>query len=151
MGSSLHRGVIGAGVALALSVALAACGETASTSGFKGESHSVAQTISNFQTDVSAREQKKLCERDLAAAVTGRLTRSGGSCQAALKNQLLQIDATSLTIEAIAVNGKKATARVKSTYSGKTAISALTLVNEGGHWKISGTTPVHVSPAPKNG
>ncbi|HEU0249564.1 MAG TPA: nuclear transport factor 2 family protein [Solirubrobacteraceae bacterium] len=151
MGSSLHRGVIGAGVALALSVALAACGETASTSGFKGESHSVAQTISNFQTDVSAREQKKLCERDLAAAVTGRLTRSGGSCQAALKNQLLQIDATSLTIETITVNGKKATARVKSTYSGKTAISALTLVNEGGHWKISGTTPIHVSAAPKKG
>lgn len=151
MGSSLHRGVSGAGVALALSVALAACGETASTSGFKGESHSVAQTISNFQTDVSAREQKKLCERDLAAAVTDRLTRSGGSCQAALKKQLLQIDATSLTIEAIAVNGKKATARVKSTYSGKTAISALTLVNEGGHWKISGTTPVHVSSAPKKG
>lgn len=151
MRSSLHRVVVAATVALALSVAIGACGETASTSGFKGESHNVAQTISNFQSDVSAREQKKLCERDLAAAVTGRLTRSGGSCQAALKNQLLQIDATGLTIEAIAVNGKKATARVKSTYSGKTAIGALTLVNEGGHWKISGTIPIHVTPAPKKG
>lgn len=151
MTSSLHRGVTGAAVALALGVAIGACGETASTSGFKGESHNVAQTISNFQSDVSAREQKKLCERDLAAAVTGRLTRSGGSCQAALKNQLLQIDATGLSIEAIAVSGKKATARVKSTYSGKTAISALTLVNEGGHWKISGTTAIHVTPTPRKG
>lgn len=141
----------GAATALALSVAVGACGETASTSGFKGESHNVAQTISNFQSDVSTREQKKLCERDLAATVTGRLARSGGSCQAALKNQLLQIDATGLTIEAIAVNGKKATARVKSTYSGKSAISALTLVNEGGRWKISGTTPVHVTRTPKKG
>lgn len=146
-----HRGVACAAVALALTVAIGACGETASTSAFKGESHNVAQTISNFQADVTAREQKKLCERDLAAAVTSQLTRSGGSCQAALKNQLLQIDATGLTIEAIAVNGKKATARVKSTYSGKTAISALTLVNEGGHWKIAGTTPIHVTPAPKKG
>lgn len=141
----------GAAVALALAVAVGACGETASTGGFKGESHNVAQTISNFQSDVTAREQKKLCERDLAAAVTGTLTRSGGSCQAALKNQLVQIDATSLTIEAIAVNGKKATARVKSTYSGKTAISALTLVNEGGHWKISGTTAIRSSQTPKKG
>ncbi len=141
----------GTAVALALGVSVGACGETASTSSFKGESHNVAQTISNFQTDVTAREQKKLCERDLAATVAGRLARSGGSCQAALKNQLVQIDATGLTIEAIAVNGKKATARVKSTYSGKSAISALTLVNEGGHWKISGTTAVHVAPAPKKG
>lgn len=137
--------------ALALTVAVGACGETASTSGFKGESHNVAQTISNFQSDVAAREQKKLCERDLAATVTGKLTRSGGSCQAALKNQLQQIDATGLTIEAITVSGKKATARVKSTYSGKTAIGALTLVNEGGHWKISGTTPIRASQTPKKG
>jgi hypothetical protein len=140
-----------AATAMALAVAIGACGETASTSGFKGESHNVAQTISDFQSDVAAREQKKLCERDLAAAVTGRLTRSGGSCQAALKNQLLQIDATGLTIETIAVDGKKATARVKSTYSGKTAISALTLVKEGGRWKISGTTPVHSPQTSKKG
>jgi hypothetical protein len=151
MKSSLHRVVAGAALALALGAGLGACGETASTSGFKGESHHVAQTISDFQSDVSAREQKKLCERDLAAAVTARLTRSGRSCQAALKNQLLQIDATGLTIEAISVKGKNATARVKSTYSGKTAIGALTLVNEGGRWKISGTTPVRVSRAPKKG
>lgn len=127
----------GAMVALTLSIAIGACGETASTTGFKGESHNVAQTISDFQSDVTAREQKKLCQRDLAAAVTGQLTRSGGSCQAALKNQLLQVDATGLTIQSIAVSGTKATARVKSTYSGKSAISALTLVKEGGRWKIS--------------
>jgi hypothetical protein len=141
----------GAAIALALTVAVGACGETASTSGYKGESHNVAQTISNFQSDVTAHEQKKLCERDLAAALTGQLTRSGGSCQAALKNQLLQIDATGLTIEAIAVSGGKATARVKSTYSGKTAIGALTLVKEGGRWKISGTTAIRAPQAPKKG
>ncbi|HEX3392690.1 MAG TPA: hypothetical protein VHS55_09015 [Solirubrobacteraceae bacterium] len=145
------RALAGAAIAVALSAMAGGCGETASTGSFKGESHNVAQTIADFQSDVLAREQKKLCQRDLAATVTTQLTRAGGSCQAALKNQLLQIDATGLTIESIAVNGKKATARIKSTYSGKTEISALTLVNEGGRWKISGTIAIRSPQTPKKG
>jgi putative lumazine-binding protein len=129
-------------VVAALALALAAagfggCGETASTGSFKGESHAVAQAIADFQSDVTAREQKKLCQNDLAATVTARLTRAGGSCQAALKKQLLQIDATGLTIQSIAVNGRGASARVKSTYSGRTRVSTLTLVKQGGRWRIA--------------
>ena len=123
--------------ALALTVAIGACGEAATTGGYSGESHNVAQTIVNFQNDVTTREQKKLCQTDFAAAVATRLTRAAGSCQAALKNQLLQIDATNLTIQSISVTGKRASALVKSTYSGKSAFSTLTLVKEGGRWKIS--------------
>lgn len=124
--------------AIAIATAAGGCGETASTSAFKGESRNVAQTISDFQSDVIAREQKKLCQNDLAAAVTAQLTRAAGSCQVALKNQLLQIDATGLTIQAISVVGKSATARVTSTYSGKSAVRTLTLIKEGSRWKISG-------------
>jgi len=122
---------------LALMAGLTACGETASTSGFKGESHNVAQTVSDFQSDASASNQKKLCENDLAVTLTARLHGAGG-CQAVLKEQLREIDGLSLTIESIAVNGASATAHVKSTYSGKNRISTLTLVREGSHWKISG-------------
>jgi Domain of unknown function (DUF4878) len=123
--------------ALALAVGLSACGETASTSSFKGESHNVAQTISNFQSDATAGDQKKVCENDLAATRTAGL-RSGGGCQAVLKNQLHEIDSLNMTIESIALNGATATARVKSTYSGKPRITTLTLVKEGSRWKISG-------------
>jgi hypothetical protein len=133
--------MLGATISLALAGAIGGCGETVSTASFKGESRNVAQTISDFQSDVTARDQKKLCQRDLAASVTDRLTRSGGSCQAALKNQLLQIDATDLTIQSIATSGKRATAQVKSTYSGKNRVSTLALVKEGGRWKISAATP----------
>jgi hypothetical protein len=125
-------------VGLLLAVVLPACGETPSTSGFSGEKHAVAQTIVNFQNDVTTREQKKLCQNDLAASVTARLAHGGG-CQAALKNQLTQVDAAGLTIESIVVTGKTASARVKSTYSGKSAISAMRLVKEGGRWKIAAT------------
>lgn len=123
--------------ALALAVGVSACGETASTSGFKGESHNVAQTVSNFQSDTTAGDQKKLCENDLAATLTARL-RGAGGCQAVMKKQLHEIDSLNLTIESIAVNGAGATARVKSTYSGKSHISTLMLVKEGSRWKISG-------------
>jgi hypothetical protein len=124
--------------ALLLAAGLVACGETASTSNFKGESHNVAQTVSDFQSDATAGDQKKLCENDLAATLAARL-RSGGGCQAVLKNQLHEIDALNMTIESIAVSGSGAIAHVKSTYSGKSRITTLTLVKEGSRWKISGT------------
>jgi hypothetical protein len=123
--------------ALAFAVGVAACGETASTSNFKGESHNVAQTVSNFQSDATSADEKKLCEDDLAATLTTKL-RSSGGCQAVLKTQLREIDALSLKIEAIKVTGKSAVAHVKSTYSGKSRVTTLTLVKEGPHWKISG-------------
>lgn len=116
---------------------LTACGETASTGNFKGESHNVAQTVANFQSDATASDQKKLCENDLTAALTARLHSAGG-CQTVLKNQLHEIDALNMTIESIAVNGSAASARVKSTYAGKSRITTITLVKEGSRWKISG-------------
>jgi hypothetical protein len=129
---------LAAGVcALLLGGGVAACGETASTSGFKGERHTVAQTISDFQSDVTAGDQRKLCQNDLAGAITKRFQGSGG-CQAVLKNQLRQVDSLNLTIESVAVSGTAASARVKSTYAGKNRITTLTLVKEGSRWKISG-------------
>jgi hypothetical protein len=122
-------------------VGLGACGETASTSAFKGESHSVATTVSDFQKDATGGDQKKLCENDLAATLTTRL-RGAGGCQAVLKKQLHEIDALNMTIESINLGGasKRALARVKSTYSGKSRITTLTLVKEGSRWKISGVS-----------
>jgi hypothetical protein len=123
--------------ALALPLGVSACGETASTSSFKGESHKVAETVSNLETDATALDQQKVCDNDLAATLTKRL---GGSsaCQANLKKQLREIDALTMTIKSIAVNANNASARVQSTYSGKNRTTTLLLVKEGSHWKVSG-------------
>jgi hypothetical protein len=126
--------------ALACAVGVSACAETASTGKFSGESHNVAQTVSNFQTDATAENEKKLCEDDLAATLTVKLAHAGG-CQTLLKAQLREIDALGLKIESIAVTGTHALARVKSTYAGKNRVTALALVKEGSHWKISGLGP----------
>ncbi len=120
-------------------VTLAACGSTATTAGFKGEKHEVAQTISNLQADATAAEQKKICANDLAAALVRRLDGSKG-CEAAIKSQLAEVDNLEATIQSVELggSGKTATAQVKSVREGKTAISTVSLVKEGGKWKISG-------------
>lgn len=121
----------------ACALALASCGGTVSTSGFKGPARGVAQTVADLQADVTAGEQKKVCANDLAAALVARL---GGakSCESAVKTQLGQVDNTELKIESIAVAGTTATARAQSTYSGRKRSSTLRLVKEGGRWKVSG-------------
>ncbi|HXC23700.1 MAG TPA: hypothetical protein VNU28_03865 [Solirubrobacteraceae bacterium] len=143
---TLTRPLLAGICALAFAVGLSACAETASTNNFKGESHNVAQTVSNFQTDATAEDEKKLCEDDLAATLTAKLARAGG-CQAVLKTQLHEIDALGLTIESISVNGAHALAHVKSTYSGKSRISTFALVKEGTRWKISGLVGFSVAPS----
>lgn len=123
--------------ALALPVGVAACGETTSTNNFKGESHKVAETVSNLESDATDLNQQRVCDNDLAATLTKRLGGSSG-CQESLKSQLREIDAFSMTIKSIAVNGTRASARVQSTYSGKNRTATLLLVKEGSRWKVSG-------------
>jgi hypothetical protein len=121
---------------LACSLPLAACAGTTSTAGFKGTEHEVAQTIANLQSDVTASEQKKVCANDLAAAVVSRLGGAKG-CEAVVKERLSEIDNTELTVESVKVSGTSATASVKSVYSGRKKLTTVSLVKEGGKWRIS--------------
>jgi hypothetical protein len=120
-----------------LAIGLGACGTTVSTGNYKGESKAVVQRISDFQTDVTAGEESKLCDRDLASVVQTRLRAGGGDCVQALKRQLGAIQNFELTVKSIAVHGTSATARVSSTWSGKQRTSTMRFVKEGGAWKIA--------------
>ncbi len=117
---------------------LAACGSTASSGNFKGEEHEVAQTIANLQSDATANEYKKICSEDLAASVVLRL---GGqsACEHAIKEQVAEIENFETTVESVKVDpaAKTATATVKSIYGGKSALVTVSLVKEGGKWKIA--------------
>jgi hypothetical protein len=113
-----------------------ACGTTTSTAGFKGAEHEAAQTIADLQSDVTSSERKKICERDLSAAVVARL---GGkkSCETVVKNRISEIDSTELKVESVKVDGTHATAQVKSVYGGKKKVRTVTLAKEGSRWKIT--------------
>ncbi|HEY2141304.1 MAG TPA: DUF4878 domain-containing protein [Solirubrobacteraceae bacterium] len=121
-----------------LAVGVAACGNTVSTTAFKGESHAVAQAISQLQSDATAGDEQKICANDLSSAVVTRLGTAKGGCKEVLKSQLAEIDNFEATVGAIQVNGSTAIATVKSIYAGKNRIGKVTLVKEGGKWKLSG-------------
>jgi hypothetical protein len=130
----------GAAFALAalLAMGVAACGtSTVATGSYKGESAAVAQRIASFQTDLTGGEERKLCEKDLARVVQTRLRAAGGDCVQALKKQLGAIDDYELSVKSIAVRGATASARVSSTFAGKQRASTMTLVKEGGAWRIA--------------
>ncbi len=122
-------------------LAISACATKTSTSNFSGAEKSVAQTVANLQSAATAGEQKKICAEDLSASVVGSLGGTKG-CEAAIKEQVAEIDGTEADVESVQVNGKTATAKVRSTYSGKKQVSEVTLVEEGGKWKISAVKPL---------
>jgi len=119
-----------------LAFGVSACASTTASSSFKGEQHTVAQVISNLQSDVVASDQKKICANDLASAVVSSL---GGAkrCEGTIKNQLTEVDTPEVTVQSIQLNGASASAQVQSTYAGKKRIGTLTLVKEAGKWKVS--------------
>jgi copper chaperone CopZ len=125
-----------------LGAGLSACGNTVSVStAFKGEDHEVAQAIANLQADATTANEQRICANDLANAVVVRLSSANGGCRKAIKNQLGEVDSFEVSVQSIQVSAagarRTASARVKSVYLGKTRLSTLLLVKEGGKWKIS--------------
>jgi hypothetical protein len=124
-----------------LALGVSACAKTVSTSGFNGEAKGVAETIKNLQSDVTAADQKKICKNDLASSLVTRLNSASGGCRQAVKDQVAEVDSFELSVDSIKLGGtaaaRTATARVKSIHSGKSRSSTLSLVKEGGKWKVS--------------
>lgn len=122
-----------------LASTMAACGAatSVSTSAFKGEQQKVAQAVAHLQSHATALEAKKICGEDLAAARVAKLNAAPGRCKQAIESQLKQIDSFETTVQSVQINGATATARVKSVNGGKKAVQTVTLVREGGKWKVS--------------
>jgi hypothetical protein len=138
-----HASPVRALAVVASMLALGGCASAVSVSSFKGEEKEVAQTIADLQRDTSARDEHKVCTRDLASALLARLNEAPGGCAGAIKNQQEEIDpGLEVTVKSVTLAGpasaRTASARVKSTFSGKTRASTLTLVKERKRWKISG-------------
>jgi copper chaperone CopZ len=123
-----------------LATGVAACGNTVSTSSFKGEQQKVAQAVAHLQSHATALEAKKICSEDLAAANVARLNTASGGCKQAIESQLKQIDSFETTVQSVQINGATATARVKGVNGGKKSVQTMTFAKEGGRWRISGVS-----------
>jgi hypothetical protein len=137
-----HPRALLAGACPALvALALVGCGQTVSTSGFKGEQHEVAQALSSLQSNVNTADQGKVCSNELASSVVARLNAAKGGCKSTIKDALGQIDNTNLTVDSVTLGGSTAkptaSAAVRTIFSGKTRRSTVSLVKEEGKWKIA--------------
>ena len=125
--------------AAVIALGLSACAKTVSTNGLSGEAKDAAETIKALQSDVTAGDEKKVCENDLAKTLVTKLDAAEGGCQKAVKDQLAEIDSLELNIDTVQVTSaaRTANATVTSVYAGKKRKSTLSLVKEGDKWKIS--------------
>jgi hypothetical protein len=129
-------------IAIAAAAALGGCAAATTTSSghFQGQAHAVAQTIDTLSSAASAHDTAKICNSVLASQLVAKLNQAPGGCQRAIGNQLDDADNFDVTVVAngVLVSGQTATAQVKSTVSGHDHVDKLTLVSQGGSWRISG-------------
>jgi hypothetical protein len=148
------RTLLAAAAALTVAVGVAGCaGGSVSTGSFKGEQKAVATRVSDFEKDVSEGTQSKVCSNDLAVGLEDKIAASTGLavtagtertpavvkvCHEAIKEQLKDVESVTVSIASIVVSGRRATATIESTWSGKEALAKLYLVKEPSGWLISG-------------
>jgi hypothetical protein len=126
----------------ALGALLSGCAPQASTSNsasdFRGAQRQVAQAIEDLQSAGSDGDQARICRDLLSQELAGRLASGGRSCAANVDAALKDTDSFDLTVESVRVNGTQATARVKLETGTNDRRATISLVREGGRWRIAG-------------
>jgi hypothetical protein len=132
-----------AGAALAL--ALAGCGDSEPT-----DEEQVRTTLTAFSRATAAKDYQTLCDRLLAPSLIADLKKIGLPCEIALEQGLRDVKQPRLIVGAVTVNGKRATAEVRSSAEGQApSKDTVELVRTDKGWRISSlATPSEPGPAP---
>jgi hypothetical protein len=121
-------------LSLLLLLALAGCGAAASSAGdFEGEEGRVAEIVEDVQTAAQSDEPERLCDELFARALARRFQAGSGNCRQEVAVALDDADGVELTVQDVTVQGNSARARVE----GENGVRTLTLVREGGRWRVS--------------
>lgn len=103
---------------------------------FTGEKAKVAKVVEDFAAATRKRDQEAICNRFLSARSRVLVTRvQRKPCAQALPDLIAAADVRELDVEAVTVNGRRATARVVVPDAEKDDRATLNLVNERG-WKL---------------
>jgi hypothetical protein len=103
---------------------------------FTGEKAKVATVIEDFAAATRKADQDGLCRRFLSARSRVLVTRTQRKpCDQALPDLVAAADLRELDVEAVTIDGRRATARVVAPDAEKDDRSTLALVNERG-WKL---------------
>ena len=124
---------------------LAGCGEEGPT-----PEEQVRSAVTEFGRATAAKDYQALCDRILAPSLIADLKKIGLPCEIALQQGLGDVKQPKLIIGDVKVDGKKATAQVRTSAQGQPPSSdtvALERTEDG--WRISSlTTPSEPGPAP---
>jgi hypothetical protein len=113
-------------------------GSSTKVSNFRGDQRAVAQAVVDFQSAANDSDEQRICGDLLAKALASRLAAHGRGCPAAVHEAIRDADSLDMTVQSVQVNGPRATARVKLETGKKDRTTTLTLVREGGTWRIAG-------------
>jgi hypothetical protein len=129
----------------ALTLALAGCGDTGPT-----DAEQVRTTLTEFSKATAAKDYQALCDKLLAPSLIADLKKIGLPCEIALQQGLGDVKQPKLIVGDVKVEGKKATAQVRSSAEGQAPSSdTVELERTDDGWRISSlATPSEPGPAP---
>jgi hypothetical protein len=124
-----------------------ACGQSSKSNAgdFSGTQKDVANAVYDFRDAVAKRDEGKVCDSFMTAALRDEIVRvgkaagRGSTCAKVIEDSIQDIDATDITIpkDGIAITGTTATVKITTNLTqGTDPIDTLTLANERG-WRIS--------------
>ena len=121
---------------LLVGAALSACGESGPS-----DTEQVHSTVEAFGEATAAKDYQRLCDDVLAPQLIVKLEQVGLPCEVALKQGFEGVQAPTLTIGRIVVDGDTATAEVNSTAQGQQpSRDTLKLQRVKGKWRIASLT-----------
>jgi len=131
--------------ALAAVLALAGCGDSGPT-----DEEQVRSTLTAFSRATAAKDYQALCDRLLAPSLIADLKKIGLPCEIALQQGLGDVRQPRLIVGAVKVDGKKASAEVRTSAQGQAPSSdTIELERTEDGWRIASlASPSEPGPAP---
>lgn len=116
-----------------LVVALAGCGEREPS-----PEEQVRATLTALADATAKKDYQRLCDDVFSKDLLDGITRIGLPCEVAMRNSLGEVKSPRLTIGRITVDGKKASAEVRSSAEGEApSRDVVELVQTDGGWRVS--------------
>jgi hypothetical protein len=129
----------------ALAVVIAGCGDSEPT-----DEEQVRTTLTAFTRATAAKDYQALCDRLLAPSLIAEVKKIGLPCEIALQQGLGEVRQPRLIVGAVTVNGKTATAQIRTSAEGQTpSQDTVKLERTDAGWRIASlVTPSQPGPAP---
>ncbi len=116
-----------------MALLLAGCGSRAPS-----EEEAVRTTLTAFAEATAKKDYQRLCDEIFARELLRGISEIGLPCEVAMRNSLDEVDNPRLTVGRVQVQGKRASAEVRTAADGQQpSRDTVRLVKAGGKWRVS--------------